>query len=169
MLQNVSLAPLCQLEVIYKSHAWYIRIDCIAQAINYATATYTQQLMESGHSPFPWPQSRNAHIIVLIPATISFLATVLGSYWFIGMLRAQRNFRRTLVFMLILADCAKSFWIMIFSIVGLVTSSSISSRSAFCQAGGFFLQFSFEACGMCFDNAWPESSLMLLQILLSCS
>lgn len=98
-------------------------------------------------SPFPWPRSRDIHIITLVPATLSFLATATASYWFFALLKAQRNFRRTLVLVLILADCSKSLWIMIFSIVGLATSDNIPSRSPFCQAGGFFLQASYEACG----------------------
>lgn len=97
----------------------------------------------AGHQ-FAFPQSRDIHIIALVPSSLTLISALFAIYWFCTM---QRNFRLSLILVLIVSDGCKSLWIFMFSIVGLATDNHIESRSAFCQAGGFFLQMSFEACG----------------------
>lgn len=100
---------------------------------------------QSTSTIFPWPQSRDLHIIAIVPAGLTVIAAVIGTYWFCSMQR--KNFRQLLILLLIVADGSKALWVFIFSAVGLANSSRIRSDTVFCQVGGFCLQYSFEACG----------------------
>lgn len=111
---------------------------------------------------FAYPQSRDIHIIALVPSTLTLLASVLATYWFFSM---QRNFRITLVLILVLSDASKSLWIFVFNAVGLA-GIPIRTHSAFCQVGGFFLQMSFEACGEWFQlNSAADRQILRFSFL----
>ncbi|PNS16060.1 G protein-coupled receptor GPR1 [Sphaceloma murrayae] len=75
-------------------------------------------------------------------ASCSVAACVLSLYWFTLM---RRNFRRTLVMLLIFSDLFKSSWLVVFPAVSLHVGG-IRSGSYFCDIGGFFLQAGLESC-----------------------
>ncbi|KAF2228079.1 G protein-coupled glucose receptor regulating Gpa2-domain-containing protein [Elsinoe ampelina] len=75
-------------------------------------------------------------------ASLSVAACLLSIYWFLLM---RRNFRRTLVMLLLFSDLFKSSWFMVFPAVSLKVGG-ILSGSRFCDVGGFFLQAGIESC-----------------------
>ena len=58
--------------------------------------------------------------------------------------RADLNPR--LILILILADLFKATWFLVFAAFAL--NHNIENGSAFCLAGGFFIQTGLESCGM---------------------
>ena len=83
-------------------------------------------------------------------SAVSVLTCLISLYWFTLM---RRNFRRTLILLLIISDLFKSAWYLIFPAVS-VAVGGIPSYSPFCNVGGFFLQAGVESCGM----QWPVNS-----------
>lgn len=82
-------------------------------------------------------------IVSLVVACISVISCLVTLYWFAIM---ARNFRRTLVLLLIISDMFKSLWYLVFPAVSLGIHG-VSSSATFCQVGGFFLQAGIESCG----------------------
>ncbi|GAM90175.1 hypothetical protein ANO11243_082150 [Dothideomycetidae sp. 11243] len=77
-------------------------------------------------------------------ASLSLVACLVALYWFSIM---GRNFRRTLVLMLLISDMFKSLWYVIFPAVSII-AGGIESGSRFCNAGGYLLQVGIESCDM---------------------
>ena len=88
-------------------------------------------------------QKINVQILSSVAASTSIILCLVVLYWF---LLLQRNFRRTLVLLLILSDLFKSSWQLIFPAVSLARRG-IDSANPFCDAAGFFIQMGLEACG----------------------
>ena len=53
---------------------------------------------------------------------------------------------RRLIMLLLVADCFRSMWFVIFPAVALA-HGKVQSGDPFCDAGGFFIQMGLEACG----------------------
>ena len=87
-------------------------------------------------------QQYQLQVIATTFSTISILAAICAIFWFCMM---RRNFRRDLVLLLILGDCWKSAWFLVFSITTLI-KGHIYTGSSFCQASGYFLQLGLETC-----------------------
>ncbi|KAF2148880.1 hypothetical protein K461DRAFT_315839 [Myriangium duriaei CBS 260.36] len=92
-------------------------------------------------------------------ACLSLVATLVSLYWFAIM---ARNFRRTLVLLLLTADMFKSLWFFVFPAVSL-SVGGIASGSAFCHVGGFFLQAGLESCA----NPTPDLAILLMSLHMS--
>ena len=88
-------------------------------------------------------QKRTIQIMCACMACISILAAMCAIYWFTMM---RRNYRRDLVFMLILGDFYKSLWYLIYGSVSF-GRGQVKSSDPFCQVSGFMLQSGLEACG----------------------
>lgn len=84
------------------------------------------------------------HVIALVGSTLSLVIALVALRWFLLM---RRSFRHRLVMHLILSDTFKGIWYFVFSVVTF-TAGNVSSTSNFCQASGFLLHFSIEACDM---------------------
>ncbi|KAF4551501.1 G protein-coupled glucose receptor-like protein 2 [Elsinoe fawcettii] len=78
----------------------------------------------------------------VVVASFSVAACLLSLYWFLLM---RRNFRRTLVMLLMFSDLFKSSWFLVFPAVSL-RMGGVASGSRFCDIGGFFLQAGIESC-----------------------
>ncbi|GAB7356656.1 hypothetical protein MBLNU459_g7373t1 [Dothideomycetes sp. NU459] len=89
-------------------------------------------------------QKRVIQVIAISTASCSIIACLATVYWFFMM---RRNFRRQLVFLLILGDLSKSTCYLVFSAAAL-SVGGITSHSPFCQVNGFLLQASVEACDL---------------------
>ncbi|GAB7343212.1 hypothetical protein MBLNU457_1277t1 [Dothideomycetes sp. NU457] len=81
-------------------------------------------------------------ILSVVAGTISVLTCLAALYWFILM---RRNFRRTLIMLLLVADCFRSLWFVVFPAVALA-HGQVQNGDPFCDAGGFFIQMGLEAC-----------------------
>jgi hypothetical protein len=109
-----------------------------ASSLGNASAVTASQIL-AGHE---------RHIIQIIAtcnSSIGLAAAVCAVYWFFMM---RRNFRRDLVFLLILGDFWKSLWFLAFAVYTFV-HGQVASSAAFCQGAGFLLQAGMEACGEC--------------------
>lgn len=93
---------------------------------------------------FSTSQNSAIHITALVGASLSFVAALIALRWFLLM---RRSFRHRLIMFLIISDTFKALWYFVFSVV-VITKGSVDSSSDFCQASGFFLHFSTEACDM---------------------
>lgn len=89
-------------------------------------------------------QRNVVHQLAAATASITLAAQFLAVYWFCLM---RRNFRRDLIFLLILGGLFKSVWFLIFSSVAFVKEDSIGTGTPFCLVGGYFLQSGISACG----------------------
>ncbi|QIW99710.1 hypothetical protein AMS68_005228 [Peltaster fructicola] len=89
-------------------------------------------------------QRRTIQIVSTVMASVSITASFLALYWFCLM---RRNFRRDLVLLLILGDILKNFCFIMYGSVNL-TRGQIHGADAFCQASGYILQTSLEACDL---------------------
>ncbi|PSK46279.1 G protein-coupled receptor GPR1 [Elsinoe australis] len=78
----------------------------------------------------------------VIVASVSVATCLVSLYWFMLM---RRNFRRTLVMLLLFSDLFKSSWFLVFPAVSLEVGG-IKSGTRFCDIGGFFLQAGIESC-----------------------
>lgn len=88
-------------------------------------------------------QSRVIQICATVFATISVVSTLIALY---QLLMLKRNYRRSLILLLVLGDFFKSVWFLVFASVSL-SVNGIDTASAFCQGNGFLLQAAQEACG----------------------
>ncbi|KEF52997.1 uncharacterized protein A1O9_10905 [Exophiala aquamarina CBS 119918] len=93
---------------------------------------------------FSDPQNLAIHVTALVGASLSFVIVLIALRWFLLM---RRSFRHQLVMFLIISDTAKALWYFVFSVV-IFAKGLVSTPSEFCQASGFLLQFSIEACDM---------------------
>ncbi|UNI16802.1 G protein-coupled receptor gpr1 [Purpureocillium takamizusanense] len=75
-------------------------------------------------------------------ASLSVVATMLTTFWF---LRMRRSFRHDLIILLIQSDMLKSLWFVIFAAAEL-THGTVETATPFCQISGFFLTLGIEAC-----------------------
>ncbi|KAK5048895.1 hypothetical protein LTR84_005315 [Exophiala bonariae] len=89
-------------------------------------------------------QNLAIHVIALVASSVSLVTVLVGLRWFLLM---RRSFRHRLIMHLILSDTFKAIWYFVFSVVTF-TVGPVHSTSSFCQASGFFLHFSMEACDM---------------------
>ncbi|KXT14255.1 hypothetical protein AC579_6702 [Pseudocercospora musae] len=87
-------------------------------------------------------QQYQLQVIASTFSSVSIIAALCALYWFCMM---RRNFRRDLVLLLIIGDCWKSSWFLIFASTTLARGH-IHTESSFCQASGYFLQAGLEAC-----------------------
>lgn len=92
---------------------------------------------------FSVQQSRTIQILATVCAAVSVLSTLITLY---QLLMLKRNFRRSLILLLIVGDFFKSIWYLVFASTAL-SVGGIKTSSDFCQANGFLLQTSIEACG----------------------
>ncbi|KAF7554539.1 hypothetical protein G7Z17_g2832 [Cylindrodendrum hubeiense] len=86
-------------------------------------------------------ETYSLHIASVASASLSIIAGVVASYWFV---RMKRSFRHDLIMILIGSDMFKACWFLIFPAVELVYGT-IDSDSRFCNVSGFFLVMSMGA------------------------
>lgn len=93
---------------------------------------------------FTKSQNLTIHIVALVASCLSLVTVLVALRWFLLM---RRSFRHRLVMHLIMSDTFKAAWYFVFSVVTF-TAGPVQSTSNFCQASGFLLHFSIEACDM---------------------
>jgi len=69
----------------------------------------------------------------------------------------------SLVMLLLVADCFRSMWFVIFPAVALA-HGKVQSGDPFCNAGGFFIQMGLEACGKWIATSISSSRLTPLDV-----
>lgn len=115
-------------------------------------STHTGQVKTATYTP---SQMNALYISSIITSGISMVMSALTFYWFI---RMKRSFRHLLILILILSDACKSFLYVLFAIVHYA-GYKVPTDSDFCQAQGFFLQFSvsvsdFSILVIAIHSAW---------------
>jgi G protein-coupled receptor GPR1 len=86
----------------------------------------------------------HGHVILIVAvtsATISLIAALASFRWFAIM---KRSFRQHLIMLLMLSDCFKALWFLIFPLT-IFTHGRVNSASRFCQVGGFCIALAIEA------------------------
>lgn len=86
-------------------------------------------------------ETYSLHIASVVAASMSIIAGVLASYWFV---RMRRSFRHDLIMLLIGSDMFKACWFLLFPAVELV-HGTVAPDSIFCNVSGFFLVMSMNA------------------------
>nr|POE71939.1 hypothetical protein CFP56_11815 [Quercus suber] len=88
-------------------------------------------------------QGHTLALLTIVTSSVSFITTLFAIYWFFMM---RRNFRRSLVALLIVADLVKSLCLMVQS-AAAISPGGLHTTSGFCQVTGYVFLASSESCG----------------------
>ncbi|KAK7510844.1 G protein-coupled glucose receptor regulating Gpa2-domain-containing protein [Phyllosticta citriasiana] len=75
-------------------------------------------------------------VVAVTCSCVSLAIALIAFYWFF---RMEKRFRHKLIMLLLCGDLNRALWYMIFSLV-YFTQGTVSSKTAFAQASGFFIQ-----------------------------
>ncbi|KAK8191636.1 G protein-coupled glucose receptor regulating Gpa2-domain-containing protein [Phyllosticta capitalensis] len=75
-------------------------------------------------------------VVAVTCSCVSLTIALVAFYWFC---RMEKRFRHKLIMLLLCGDLNRALWYMIFSLV-YFTQGTVSSKTAFAQAAGFFIQ-----------------------------
>ncbi|KAK8162047.1 G protein-coupled glucose receptor regulating Gpa2-domain-containing protein [Phyllosticta citrichinensis] len=75
-------------------------------------------------------------VVAVTCSCVSLTIALIAFYWFC---RMEKRFRHKLIMLLLCGDLNRALWYMIFSLV-YFTQGTVSSKTGFAQASGFFIQ-----------------------------
>lgn len=122
------------------------------------TSTY---LSKEAHDLYQTQQIRYAAIVC---SGVSVATSIVAFYWFFRMQKLFRHryvllqriqtsiwlIRERLIMLLIYGDVMRSAWYFIFAVYS-IADGTVETRSGFCQASGFLVQYGTETSG-----AWKK-------------
>nr|POF03498.1 hypothetical protein CFP56_72023 [Quercus suber] len=102
-------------------------------------------------------QGHTIAILTTVTSCVSFTATLFAIYWFCMM---RRNFRRSLVALLIVADLVKSLCLLVQSSSSM-SPGGLHTGSSLCQVTGYVFLASSESCGK-YKGSQPPPGIEML-------
>ncbi|CUM54563.1 unnamed protein product [Debaryomyces tyrocola] len=115
--------------------------DEIHQVPNlFARATYSVMADIDRYTP---GEAHTTRICAIVSSSISIFAGIIGIYFFLAIDYKKRVFRHQLIFFLILYDCIKALFLLLYP-ARVVAKASVYYDLKFCKVVGFFTALSIE-------------------------
>ena len=118
--------------------SWY---DVVHQLSNLIVRT-TYNIMADLERYTPG-EAYTTRLVAIISSTMSIFAGIIGIYFFLAIDYKKRVFRHQLIFFLILYDCIKALFLLLYP-ARVVAKASVYYDLSFCKVVGFFTALSIE-------------------------
>jgi len=119
-------------------NCWY----GVGHRLSHLFARSTYNILEDLQRYTPG-EAYTTRLLAIISSTISIFAGIIGIYFFLAIDYKKRVFRHQLIFFLILYDCIKALFLLLYP-ARVVAKASVYYDLNFCKVVGFFTALSIE-------------------------